>query len=172
MEILSSNTETKTSLRQTVIKLALPAILENVLHTAVWMMDTAMVGRLSAEALSAVGFGAQLGFALVNIISAMGIGTSALVARYIGANEDFIQKVKDFNFEDLGLNEKEKALLEFCLKANVDANGITDEEFQHLKDMGATDQEIVEAIECMTLCSGFNSYADALGIGNDAWLKD
>jgi putative MATE family efflux protein len=87
MEILSSNTETKTSLRQTVIKLALPAILENVLHTAVWMMDTAMVGRLSAEALSAVGFGAQLGFALVHIISAMGIGTSALVARYIGAGK-------------------------------------------------------------------------------------
>ena len=87
MEILSSNTETKTSLQQTIIKLALPAILENVLHTAVWMMDTAMVGRLSAEALSAVGFGAQLAFALVNIIAAMGIGTSALVARYIGAGE-------------------------------------------------------------------------------------
>ncbi|MGI5859389.1 MAG: hypothetical protein ACOX8P_08770 [Tepidanaerobacteraceae bacterium] len=72
----------------------------------------------------------------------------------------------------MGLTEKEKALLEFCLKANVDANGITDEEFQKLKDLGSTDQEIVEAIECMTLCSGFNSYADALGIGNDAWLDD
>ena len=54
----------------------------------------------------------------------------------------------------MGLTEKEKALLEFCLKANVDANGITDEEFQKLKDLGSTDQEIVEAIECMTLCSG------------------
>ncbi len=87
MEILSSNTETKASLQQTIIKLALPAILENVLHTAVWMMDTAMVGRLSAEALSAVGFGSQLAFTLVNIISAMGIGTSALVARYVGAGQ-------------------------------------------------------------------------------------
>lgn len=87
METSSNNTETKTLLQRTIIKLALPAILENVLHTAVWMMDTAMVGRLSAEALSAVGFGAQLAFALVNIIAAMGIGTSALVARYIGAEQ-------------------------------------------------------------------------------------
>jgi putative MATE family efflux protein len=87
MQLLNSNTETQTSIHQTIIKLALPAILENVLHTAVWILDTAMVGRLNAESLSAVGFGAQLAFALVNIIAAMGMGTSALVARYIGANE-------------------------------------------------------------------------------------
>ena len=61
--------------------------MENVLHTAVWMLDTAMVGRLSAEALSAVGFGSQIAYTLVNIVAAIGIGTSALVARFIGAQE-------------------------------------------------------------------------------------
>ncbi len=89
-----------------------------------------------------------------------------------GVDEEEIDHMKEFNVDELGLSVKEKALLEFCLKADADANGITDEEFQNLKDLGATDQEIVEAIECMTMCSGFNSYADALGIGSDAWLKD
>ncbi len=87
MDVFGSTVEIKKPLRHTVIELALPAILENVLHTAVWMIDTAMVGRLSAEALSAVGFGSQLGFALVHIVSAIGIGTSALVARFIGATK-------------------------------------------------------------------------------------
>ncbi|MDD4569061.1 MAG: MATE family efflux transporter [Tepidanaerobacteraceae bacterium] len=87
MDILSNDGEIKNSLQRKITKLALPAIFENVLHTAVWMMDTAMVGRLSAEALSAVGFGTQLAFALVNIVAAMGIGTSALIARCIGARD-------------------------------------------------------------------------------------
>lgn len=73
--------------KKKIIRLALPAIMENVLHTAVWMLDTAMVGRLSAEALSAVGFGSQIAYTLVNIVAAIGIGTSALVARFIGAQE-------------------------------------------------------------------------------------
>lgn len=87
MEIFNNDVQNKTSLNRIIFRLAMPAILENILHTAVWMFDTAMVGRLSAEALSAVGFGSQLAFTLVNIIGAMGIGTSALVARHVGADQ-------------------------------------------------------------------------------------
>ena len=83
MELLN-NMKSEKSFRQKILSLAFPAILENVLHTAVWMVDTAMVGRLSAAALSAVGFGTQVAFALVHIFGAIGIGTSALVARYVG----------------------------------------------------------------------------------------
>ncbi|HHX23240.1 MAG TPA: MATE family efflux transporter [Thermoanaerobacterales bacterium] len=86
MELLN-NMKSEKSLRQKILSLAFPAILENVLHTAVWMVDTAMVGRLSAAALSAVGFGTQVAFALVHIFGAIGIGTSALVARYVGAGQ-------------------------------------------------------------------------------------
>jgi putative MATE family efflux protein len=74
-------------LRKRVIKLAWPAILEMVLHTTVWMFDTAMVGRLSPEALSAVGFGGQLAFSFTYVFTAIGIGTSTMVARYIGARQ-------------------------------------------------------------------------------------
>jgi putative MATE family efflux protein len=74
-------------LRKRVLQLAWPAILEMVLHTAVWMFDTAMVGRLSAEALSAVGLGGQLAFSVTFVFAAIGVGTSAMVARYIGAGQ-------------------------------------------------------------------------------------
>lgn len=87
MKALNNGNSNINSLQNTIFRLAMPAILENILNTAVWMFDTAMIGRLSAEALSAVGFGSQLAFTLVNIVSAMGIGASAIVARYIGANE-------------------------------------------------------------------------------------
>ncbi len=72
------------NLRKQILSLAWPAILEMVLHTAVWIFDTAMVGRLNAEALSAVGFASQLASTLTFVFSAIGIGTSAVVARNIG----------------------------------------------------------------------------------------
>jgi len=70
----------------------------------------------------------------------------------------------------MGLTLKEKKLVEFAIKADVDPHGITDEEFAELKTVGSTDEEIVEALETMTLCTGINRFADALGIENDGWL--
>jgi len=75
------------SLRKEIFHLAWPAIMEMVLHTAVWIFDTAMVGRLSAEALSAVGLGGQLAYTATFIFAAVGVGTAAMVARFTGAGE-------------------------------------------------------------------------------------
>ncbi len=87
MEQTVNFSESIVLLRKRVLQLAWPAILEMVLHTAVWMFDTAMVGRLSAEALSAVGLGGQLAFSVTFVFAAIGVGTSAMVARYIGAGQ-------------------------------------------------------------------------------------
>ena len=51
MELLN-NMKSEKSLRQKILSLAFPAILENVLHTAVWILDTAMVGRLVPQPLA------------------------------------------------------------------------------------------------------------------------
>lgn len=77
----------KRSLRKDIFSLAWPAILEMVLSTTVWIFDTAMVGRLSAEALSAVGLGGQLAYSVTFVFAALGVGTAAMVARYTGAGE-------------------------------------------------------------------------------------
>lgn len=76
-----------TFIRKEIFHLAWPAIMEMVLHTAVWIFDTAMVGRLSAEALSAVGLGGQLTYTVTFIFAAIGVGTSAMVARFTGSGE-------------------------------------------------------------------------------------
>ncbi|TZE82428.1 MATE family efflux transporter [Calorimonas adulescens] len=77
----------KDKIRREVFNLAWPAIFEMVLETSVWIFDTAMVGRLSAAALSAVGLGGQLIYTLLFVLSAVGVGSAAMVARYCGAEE-------------------------------------------------------------------------------------
>ena len=72
--------------RRSILVLAIPAILEMMLHTLVWTADTAMIGRLGPASISAVNLGAQIVFTLGNILGGIGIGAVALVSRNIGAN--------------------------------------------------------------------------------------
>jgi len=78
---------TQPELRERVLKLAWPAIVENLLHTMVGVVDTAMVGRLGAYALAAVGLANQVFNISLTVFAAMATGSTALVARYIGAEE-------------------------------------------------------------------------------------
>jgi len=67
--------------------LAWPAIVENLLHTMVGIVDTAMVGRLGAASLAAAGLGNQILMLGLTVFSALATGSTALVARHIGAKE-------------------------------------------------------------------------------------
>lgn len=73
--------------RRRIISLAWPAIVENLLHSMVGIVDTAMVGRLGAAALAATGLGNQISMIGLTVFSALAVGSTALVARHIGANE-------------------------------------------------------------------------------------
>ncbi|NLP18848.1 MAG: MATE family efflux transporter [Firmicutes bacterium] len=70
-----------------ILHLAWPAILEMVLHMMVGIVDTAMVGRLGAEELAAVGLGSRILFSTIFTFAALGTGGAALVARSIGAKD-------------------------------------------------------------------------------------
>jgi putative MATE family efflux protein len=74
-------------LRKKILILAWPVILEMALHMIVWVFDTAMVGRLSAEALNAVGLGGQIVFTVTFIFAGIGVGAMVMVARYAGAEQ-------------------------------------------------------------------------------------
>ena len=76
---------TPSARRKLILALAWPAVLEMMLHMMVGIVDTAMAGHLGPEALSAVGLGNQIYFSCVFIFESVGIGASAIVARYIGA---------------------------------------------------------------------------------------
>jgi len=76
------------SSKKVILKLAWPVIIEQALNTLTQVVDMMMVGRLGAAAVTAVGLSIQpLLFALAIGIS-ISVGTTALVARFIGAGDE------------------------------------------------------------------------------------
>lgn len=68
-----------------IIKLAWPVIFEGVVIVAVNVLITAMVGRLGAVPLAAVGLAVMMQFSTAMIFAAAGTGAAAIVARETGA---------------------------------------------------------------------------------------
>jgi putative MATE family efflux protein len=89
---LSSRATSPDSLRTIhleVWRIAWPSVVTFFLMTANSILDRAFVGRLnSVDALAAVGVGGQILFVLVSLAMAITVGTTALVARFTGAEEE------------------------------------------------------------------------------------
>lgn len=69
-------------------RLALPAILEQLLATMVSYVDTAMVGAMGASATAAVGINSPVVWLFTGALQGVGTGYSVLVAHAIGARDD------------------------------------------------------------------------------------
>ena len=67
-----------------VLMLAWPSIIEQLLHTAVNYVDTAMVGSIGTYATAAIGVCTSTIFLLMGVMNATGLGFSVMVARKIG----------------------------------------------------------------------------------------
>jgi len=77
-----------------IMKLTWPALGENILSTLVSLADSAMVATLGTFAISAVGLVTQPRFIVISAFTALGIGTTALVARAKGeGNAEHANKV-------------------------------------------------------------------------------
>lgn len=76
-----------TLLRGMIIKLAWPVAAEMFLHTLTQIVDMMMVARLGHAALAAVGISFRPMFFVMSIFLGVGAGTTALVARSMGAKE-------------------------------------------------------------------------------------
>ena len=73
------------SMLGTIFTLAWPTMLEQLTQTAVQYIDTAMVGTLGTQATAAVGATGTVNWLIGSIVSAVGIGFLAFIARQIGA---------------------------------------------------------------------------------------
>ncbi len=73
--------------RPTIGQLAIPSIMANLMFSLVAMIQTKFVGGMGAPAVAAVGAGQRVFFALQALLMAIGVGTTALVARSWGAGE-------------------------------------------------------------------------------------
>ena len=70
--------------------LAWPSVVTMLLQTVNSLMDALFVGHLPhpAESLAATGIGGGIIFLLVSLAMGVSVGTTALVARFVGAKEE------------------------------------------------------------------------------------
>lgn len=78
---------TSRAIRAKVMSLAGPALVEMSLMTLGMMANMIMVGRLGPWAIAAVGLSNQPIFFIMALFMALNVGTTALVARFVGAHE-------------------------------------------------------------------------------------
>ncbi len=74
-------------LRQEIFQLSVPAIGEMFLQLALMNADTIMLGQLGSAALAAAGFSRQFASITTIVLFAVAAGSTALVARYVGAKD-------------------------------------------------------------------------------------
>jgi len=77
-----------TSTKKVIFNLAWPVIAEQSLATVTHIVDMMMVGRLGAAAVTAIGLTMQPVFFTMAFASALSVGTTALVSRFIGSEEN------------------------------------------------------------------------------------
>lgn len=71
----------------TILALAWPTMLEQLMQTAVQYIDTAMVGTLGTQATAAVGATTTVNWLISSTISALGVGFLSFIACACGAND-------------------------------------------------------------------------------------
>ena len=76
-----------TSMIVTILALAWPTMLEQLMQTAVQYIDTAMVGSLGTQATAAVGATTTVNWLIGSTISALGVGFLSFIARAYGAGD-------------------------------------------------------------------------------------
>ena len=76
-----------TAMIVTILALAWPTMLEQLMQTAVQYIDTAMVGSLGTQATAAVGATATVNWLIGSTLSAFGVGFLAFIAKACGAND-------------------------------------------------------------------------------------
>lgn len=74
-------------LRKNIIKISAPAMAEMTLYMLIGVVDIAIVGRLGASELAAVGLGAEIFLSLVLLFEALAVGASVLAAQAKGARD-------------------------------------------------------------------------------------
>lgn len=85
--IVTKKNENSQSMLITIIALAWPTMLEQLMQTAVQYIDTAMVGTLGTQATAAVGATTTVNWLISSTISALSIGFLSFIARACGAND-------------------------------------------------------------------------------------
>jgi putative MATE family efflux protein len=77
----------RSELRREVIRQAWPVVLQNLLHTLMFYVDTYMISGLGKEAMAAMGVVGPITHTVTSILSVLSVGTVATVARAWGSGD-------------------------------------------------------------------------------------
>lgn len=81
------------NVEKTVVRLAIPAVGEQILNASVAIVDTYLVGHLGAVELSAVGLANQYVLTATMLLTAVAVGCTALIARSIGSRDYTVARI-------------------------------------------------------------------------------
>jgi uncharacterized peroxidase-related enzyme len=94
------------------------------------------------------------------------VSAHSAALKSIGVSDEEIGKIEE-DMEKADLSPKEKALIGFVRRANLSPLKISEDEFQAVRQAGASEAEIVEALGVMELFTGFNKFLDSLRVDID-----
>lgn len=94
------------------------------------------------------------------------IAAHGLALQQLGFSKQRIEALVK-NLEGSGFQPRELKLLELARKSTRDANSVTDQDIDELRQLGWSDSEIVEAQGVMELFTGFNKFLDSLAVDID-----
>ncbi|MCU6795976.1 MATE family efflux transporter [Paenibacillus sp. WQ 127069] len=107
--LLKLETGGKKEIRKVILQLAGPSLVENMMMNLLQMIVMIMVGHVGAEAVTAVGLTNQPVFFALAIFMALNIGTTAIIARAMGAG----------NVEEATLTAQQTFMLSLLLSVVV-----------------------------------------------------
>lgn len=84
---MSNSKQTKWNITKSLILLAIPTMLEQVLSTLLQYVDTAMVGRMGEKATAAVSVTTTINWLLGSMSSAIGVAILAMISKRIGEGD-------------------------------------------------------------------------------------
>lgn len=87
---------------------------------------------------------------------------SAAAAHYLGGNDSLVNDVKN-NPQTANVSDKMKALLVIAGKVQQSGKAVSQEDFDNARKVGATDEELHEAVLIAAAFCMFNRYVDGLG---------
>ncbi|WP_422486604.1 MATE family efflux transporter [Gudongella sp. DL1XJH-153] len=128
------------NLYKTSIYLAWPVVIQSLLQVSVGTIDMKMVGTVGVDAISAVGTSRNIIMILMVLVIAISTGTTAMVARFVGEDDQ----------EGASIAAGQAFMLSLLLSAFIVPVGMLTNEFS-LKLLGVTDEVLEYAVQYMEI---------------------
>ncbi|MDQ0350305.1 putative peroxidase-related enzyme [Alkalibacillus filiformis] len=78
-------------------------------------------------------------------------------------DQHLVNQVKE-DYKNANLDDKIKAILDYAVKLTIEPHSVSDEDVTHLKEMGCTDQEILDICQITSYFNFVNRMAEGLGV--------